>query len=434
MTSVPALKDAEGKLNALRAELKSVFDEAGPDLNLANIKSISGDKIAWIRGKNDEITKMAEEVKGIREVAGIAESARKEFFEAGGIEDYKERGTVKGMTLGEAFTKSRAYKDRAQNATDLVKVELKDIFSEAGGNFGTYSGENAAVGWPPESTRSGKVLLTATRPEAQIVNYFPTSAINQTAYKYMEETVFGAVMHGTEADGTTAQTDDGSGLPQEINEGDVFTQAKLALVERSKTVEKLGVWIPMTDEQLEDIEGAQAYVNQRLTSLMHLRVDLQLLRGDGNTPNLLGTENVSGILTQAKGSDNVPDAFLKLINNIRTTAFAEPSVAFIHPLKWQDVQLMKTADGQYIWNHPSTTGPATLWGVPVVPTTVVSSSKIVTGDYSTHAAFMVKRGLEMQVTNAHSDYFVRGKQALRMDMRALAVHFRPTAFGTVTGL
>jgi hypothetical protein len=63
---------------------------------------------------------------------------------------------------------------------------------------------------------------------------------------------------------------------------------------------------------------------------------------------------------------------------------------------------------------------------------VVPTTKLVTGDYTTHASFMVKRGLEMQVTNAHSDYFIRGKQALRMDLRALAVHFRPTAFGSVT--
>lgn len=414
----PALKQAKGELDAARKALKDVFAEAGPDLDLKKITSISGDKIAWIREKNAEITKKAEEVQNLIEVAGIAEANQNAFFEAGGIQDIKERGVAR-MSLGEAFTKSRAYKDKGQ--TDLVKVELKDIFSETG--LG-----GADIGWPPESTRSGKVLLTATRPESHVVSYFPTSTINQVAYKYMEETVFGAVLPAASG------TDDGSGLPQEISEGEEYSEGKLALVERSKTVEKLAVWIPMTDEQLEDVEGAQAYVNQRLTALMHLRVDLQLLRGNGNTPNLLGTENVSGILSQAKGTDNIPDAFLKLVNNIRTTAFAEPSVAFIHPLKWQEVVLMKSADGQYIWGHPSQVGPTTLWGIPTVPTTVVSSTKIVTGDFATHAAFMVKRGLEMQVTNAHSDFFIKGKQALRMDMRALAVHFRPEAFGVVTGL
>lgn len=431
MPQVPALKDAEGRLNALRKELKSVFDEAGPEIDLSKVKSISGDKIAWIRGKNAEIEQVAEEVKGIREVAGIAESNLKEFFEAGGVENYQDNGPKGSRSLGEAFTKSRAFKEIGQTAA--VTVELKDIFSEAGGNFGTYSGENAAVGWPPESTRSGKVLLSAQRPPSQVVNYFPTATINQVAYKYMEETVFGAVQHGTEADGSTAQTDDGSGLPQEINEGDTFTQAKLALVERSKTVEKLGVWIPMTDEQLEDVEGAQAYINQRLTAMMHMRVDTQLLNGDGSTPNLLGTLSVGGINTATQGSDSIPDAAYKMFTTIRTSAFAEPSVVFIHPTKWQNVVLLKDSTGQYIWGNPaSNAGPESLWGVTVVPTTVCPSSKLVTGDYTTHASFMVKRGLEMQVTNAHSDYFIKGKQALRMDLRALAVHFRPTAFGAVT--
>lgn len=425
-----ALKEAEGELNALRKGLKDVFDEAGPELDMSKVKSISGDKIAWIREQKKQIDAAAEKVAEIKEVSDLAEQSRKEYFEAGGIEDYKDDAPVRGYkSIGEAFTKSNAYKGYTggQGPTDLVKVELKDIFSVGGI---THDGVDADPGWPPESTRSGKILLTAQRPAQHVVNFFPTSTINQVAYKYMEETTFSAALPNNAGEGT----DDGSGLPQEISEGEEFGEAALALVEKSATVEKLAVWIPVTDEQLEDVEGAQAYVNQRLTTMMHMRVDSQLLRGNGTPPNLEGTENVSGILTQAKGTDSIPDATLKLFTDIRTQAFAEPSVAFIHPSKWQEVQLMKTADGQYIWNHPSTTGPATLWGVPVVPTTVVSSTKLVTGDYATHASFMVKRGLEMQVTNAHSDFFIKGKQAIRADLRALVVHFRPTAFGTVTGL
>lgn len=430
MPKFPALEEATGELNALRKGLKSVFDEAGPDLDMSKVKSISGDKIAWIREQKSQIDKAAEKVAELKEVLDIAGSSEKEFFEQGGHDNYKDNGPST-KSLGQAFTESRAFKNYVggQGPVAHTDVNLKDVFSVAG--LG-----GADPGWVPESTRSGKVLLSALRPAQHVVTYYPTSTINQVAYKYMEETLFDAELTGTEGDGSTPQVDDSSGLPQEINEGATFAEAALKLEERDAMVQKIAVWIPVTDEQLEDVEGAQAYVNQRLTTMLHMRVDRQLLLGNGSAPNLKGTEAVitAGGLTQAKGTDSIPDATLKLFTNIRTTSFSEPSVAFIHPSKWQEVQLMKTADGQYIWNHPSTTGPATLWGVPVVPTTVVSSTKLVTGDFATHASFMVKRGIEMQITNAHDDFFINGKQAIRADLRAVVVHFRPTAFGAVTGL
>ena len=45
-----------------------------------------------------------------------------------------------------------------------------------------------------------------------------------------------------------------------------------------------------------------------------------------------------------------------------------------------------------------------------------------------------KRGIDVQVSNSHSTYFVEGKQAIRADMRGCAAWLRPTAFCTVTGL
>ena len=46
----------------------------------------------------------------------------------------------------------------------------------------------------------------------------------------------------------------------------------------------------------------------------------------------------------------------------------------------------------------------------------------------------MRRGMDVQVTNSHASFFITGKQAIRADIRAVMVHFRPKAFGTVTGL
>lgn len=413
----PRLDKAKDDLHGLRKGLKDVMEEAGAELDMDKVKSISGDraaKIAWIREQRDQIEKAHGEVKELEELYNIAETNAKDFLEKGDGTDpkggdgppinFKANG---GPMLGTAFIKSQAFKGRDQGGgkgptATIEDVDVKTLFQRS-------------AGWDPESVRSGVVVLSAQRPAPHVVNFIPTAPVNQAAYKYMEETTF-------------------TNNAAERAEAAPLAESALALTERSKIVESLGTWIPITEEQLEDEEGAEAYVNNRLTFMVQQRLDSQVLLGTGVTPQILGTENVAGIQTQALGADTLIDASYKLFTTIRETAFAEPSVCFVRPSKWQSVMLQKTADGQYIWGHPSSDHPSVLWGVPVVPTVAVTATKLVTGDYTTHALLGIRRGIEMQVTDAHSDYFINLKLAVRAHMRCVMVHYRPAAFGQVTGL
>jgi HK97 family phage major capsid protein len=220
----------------------------------------------------------------------------------------------------------------------------------------------------------------------------------------------------------------------EAAEGGTYGEAALVLTERSDEVEKIAVWLPVTDEQLEDEEGAAAYIDQRLGLMIRQRLDSQVILGNGTTPNLKGTNAVSGIQTQALGADSIPDAVYKLFTSIESDGFANPSVLFIRPAHWQTVRLLKTADGQYIWGHPSMAGPEQIWGVPVVKTTVLTSTEAFAGDYTNYSNLYVKRGVDVQITNSHASDFINGKQAIRADLRVAMVHYRPKAFGEITGL
>jgi HK97 family phage major capsid protein len=246
----------------------------------------------------------------------------------------------------------------------------------------------------------------------------PTSLDN---IRYMEETTFtqGAA-ETAESTATTAS--------------DLIPEAALALTERSNPVEWIPVFLPVTMQQMEDVEGIEAYVESRLMYDIRNRLDLQVLVGNGTTPNLKGTENVTGIQTQALGADSIPDAIYKAMTKIRDDGFAEPSVVFIRAAKWQNVRLLKTADGLYIWGHPSQAGPENIWGVPVVQSNAVTSTKAIVGDYATYSTFWTKRGITIAVSDSHAHYFTRGMLAVRADMRGAMVHYRPKAFAEVTGL
>lgn len=401
----PALRDAQAKLNAARKRQADIFAEAGPELDLTKVKCISGsteDKVKAIQTGEAEMADLKKEVEALRDVARAAANAKGYQVEKDGD---RHEVKVERKTFEQHIASALpALKDYGRGRKTFIEgIELKTLFERT-------------AGWDPFDARDSRVELTPLRPAVHVVNFIPSGTISQSDYKYMEETTHTAT--------NTVET----------AEGGTYGEAAFALTERSKPVEKVAAWVPVTDEQLEDEAAAGPYLRNRLTQQIQRRLDSQVLVGNGTTPNLLGTESVSGIQTQAKGTDSIPDAFRKLLTKFEDDGFCEASVAFIAPSKWQDVVLERTADGLYVWGHPSTVGPQTMWGVPVVSTTAHTSTKIVAGDYATYSMLFLRRGMDIQVTNAHSDFFIKGKQAIRADIRCVVVHFRPKAFGTVTGL
>ncbi|MGW0939105.1 phage major capsid protein [Streptomyces sp. NPDC002666] len=409
----PALIEAQGKLDHARKELASVMAESKDSTgayNLDNIKSVSGDKaakLAWIQAKQAELVPLKQAVEGAKSLKQAAEAAMEydaEQAEFKGGDQGRETKGGRELSIAEHFTKSEAFKTKG--AKSHLDVDVKTLFQ---------TGRVSGAGWTPEVTRSGLVTLKPMVSAPSVADHLVTVPVSQVGYKYMEETTY----------------TNGAAMTQE---GGTFGEAALALTERNQPVEKMTVWIPVTDEQLEDEPGAEAYVHARLQNMLRQKIDVQVLQGDGSTPNLLGTVNKVGIQTRALGSDTLLDASYKLFTTIRTDGFAEPSVCFLNAAAWQPVMLLKTADGQYIYSNPASGAPSVLWGVPVVQTQAAVAGTMVTGDYSGYAFLGVKRGIDVQVTNSHDTNFINGKQAIRMDTRMVMVHIRPKAFGTLTGL
>lgn len=406
----PALKDAQGKLQAKQDELGSIFKEAGPDLDLSKVKSISGaaDSKAvaeYIKSVNAECGDLAVEVENLLAVHKAAEATLGRGERGGGgVEGGSEQqgaqfGAESTKSLGDLFFDSEARKTKG--AITSLDIGLKTLMT-------------TTAGWAPEVTRTGKVVDFATRP-VQLLDLIPTTTTGQAAIKYMEETTF------TNAAAETA-------------EGGTFPEAALALTEKTSAVQKVAVWLPITDEELEDEPRARGYVNNRLPFMLRQRLDSQVLNGNGTAPNLRGILNVAGIQTQAKGADPTPDAVYKALVSVRVTGRALPDAFVTHPLDWQDVRLLRTSDGIYIWGNPSEAGPEQIWGLRVVQSDAITQNTGIVGDFGNFSELSMRRGIDVQVSNSHSTFFVEGKQAIRADLRAALVFYRPAAFCTVTGI
>jgi HK97 family phage major capsid protein len=415
----PALKDAQGKLDAKRKSLADIFAEAGPDYDMSKVKSIAGDtaaKVGEIGKLNAEIDDCKKKVDELLVVARAAAEAKQH-------EERAERGSEPGGGRLERETKGgprRSFADMLMESQAVkgfnkgaewgpaatLDIELKTLFE---------TGAGGGAGWDPFDARTGHLEYMATRPAPHVVNVIPQTTTSFSTVKYMEETTL-------------------TNSAAEATEGNSYGESALALTERSSEVRKIATFLPVTDEVFEDEPRARSYVQNRLPFLLQQRLDLQILTGNGTAPNLRGTENVSGINTQALGTDPIPDAIYKAMRLVRDTGYAEPSHVFIRPAKWESVRLLRTVDGIYIWGNPAEAGPERIWGVPVIQTNAPTATKAVLGDYTNFSELSVRRGIDVQVSNSHSTYFTEGKLALRADVRVALIHYRPSAFSVVTGL
>lgn len=409
----PALKEATGRLEARQKELATIFAEAGPELDFTKIKSITGDtraKAARVRELNDEMTEISVEVENLKAVASASEKSR-----MSPASSHRESGSGSGDTgggystggqarsFGDLFVDSHAYKGRQGQIGPMatLDIELKTLMT-------------TTAGWDPEETRTGRVVEFATRP-IQVTDLIPGTTTTQAAVKFMEETTF-----------TNAAV--------ETAEGGSYPEAALAYTERTSIVRKIPVFLPVTDEQLEDEPQVRGLIDNRLRFMVRQRLDGQILTGSGAGVNLTGILNTAGIQTQAKGADPVPDAVYKAIVKVRVTGRAMPNAVVFHPNDWQDVRLLRTADGIYIWGNPSDAGPERIWGLRAVQSDAETENTGLVGDFANHTELAVRRGVDVQVSNSHGTFFVEGKLAIRADMRVAFIVYRPAAFCTVTGI
>lgn len=313
-------------------------------------------------------------------------------------------------SVGQMFVESKAFKggilDFKNREIDL-DVEYKTTMT-------------TSAGWAPESVREGRVVQSAQR-QPQIIDLIPKIRISQPLTKYMRETTF------TNNSGTLA-------------EGGTYGEAALALTEITEAVRKIGVFLPVTDEQLEDVEGIRDYIDTRLILMIDQKVDDQIMNGSGVAPNFTGFLNVSGIQTQALGTDPHFDAFLKAFTKVRTagsTALgsAMPTALFLTPNNWTAVRLSKTADGIYILGSVAEAmATERVWGVRVYETTVLTDGTGFTGDFLGYSAYRPLRGITLKITDSDQDDFIKGKQKIRADVRGALDVYRNTAFCQLTGL
>ncbi len=308
------------------------------------------------------------------------------------------------MSLGQRFVRSKQWKQSKSSSSDIplhLEMELKTLFQ-------------TTAGFAPESIRSGLLVAAAVRP-IQVMDLIPSFPINQASFVYMEETTR---VHSA----------------AEAAEGASYAESQFQWTQKTSTVRKIADSIPITDEQLEDESQVSSLLDQRLMFGLRQRLDGQILVGDGLGNNLTGINNVAGIQTQAKGTDDRITAFAKALTLVRFTGRAIPSAAVFHPNDWLAILLIKDANGQFLFGNPfSGAGPTSLLGIPISQSDAQTEGAGLVGDFQNFSRLDDRRGVVVQ-TGFVGTQFTDGKVTLRADLRTAFTVTRPAAFCQITGI
>jgi HK97 family phage major capsid protein len=401
------LKEITEKLSEKGKLISQIYTEAGEDLDFAKVKCLEGDTTA----KVDALKAIDKEVTALREERKTLLDAEKTLKEGMALNEEMNQPAkamthpTKGATqpqiksLGDQFMEKKVYEHKHKDF--MLDIDLKTTMT-------------AAAGWDPPTERISRVAMYPTRA-LRVLDYIPMFPTGRDTIKHMQESTF-------------------TNNAAEAAEEGAYGEAALAYTEVSDEVEKVAVWLPVTDEQLEDVDGLGAWVQSRLTYMLQSRIDSQVLMGNGVSPNLLGTNSLAALQEQAKGADPTPDCIYKGMTKVRTVGYAEPSVVFINPNDWSAVRLLTTADGIYLFGSPMEAGPSQIWGVPVCQTMAVTENAAYVGDYAGQQAIFNRRGINVKITDSHAALFIAGTQAIRADVRLASVCFRISAFCKLTGI
>lgn len=287
------------------------------------------------------------------------------------------------------------------SAKDWLEREVKTVMS-------------TGAGFAPQAIRTGEVtFLPAQAP--MVIDLIPIRGTTQNAYVFMRQ---------------TTRTNNAAEVAESV-EGTLASVAESAFVytQVSEPVQKIGHFVPVSDEQLEDIEGMQSILDQDMIMGVRQRLSSQLMNGNGTTPNLTGFLDNGHTPTDVDTTgDFVADAIDKLIENVQVLGFTEPNAVIMHPTDWHGYRRATTTDGIYIAGNPSDNTPPFLWGKPVVITTEIAAGSAHCGNYSEFTRLAVKRGVEVSISSEHASYFIQGVKAVKAEMRAAFAVIRELAF------
>jgi HK97 family phage major capsid protein len=162
---------------------------------------------------------------------------------------------------------------------------------------------------------------------------------------------------------------------------------------------------------------------------LELRLDGQILAGNGTAPNLRGIINTVGVGTYTPGAAEARIITIRKAITVAQLSEYQPDTVALHPTDWQGVELDTDTAGQFRVNsNVQNALTPRLWGLNVVVTTAITVATYLVGAFKMGATLWERHGVRILMSDSHGTNFTANILVILAELRAALTVWRPAAF------
>ena len=219
-----------------------------------------------------------------------------------------------------------------------------------------------------------------------------------------------------------------------VAEGALKPESGITFEEKTALVKTIAHWLPATKQSVADVAGLRAHIDQRLMTGLATTEESQILYGTGTGENIEGIMiNPNVQVHTAVAEDTAIDTLRRALTRVYVSGYA-PTGIILHPNNVEDIELIKDADGNYIYASVTNGAEPRMFRIPVVQTTAILENEYLVGAFGTGAQLFDRERASIQISDSHSDFFIRNQLAILAEERIALAIYRPESFvrGTFT--
>lgn len=402
----------------------TVNPDAGMGFSMLGMGSIEAVMKA-MDGIESKLKSMSEKADGEMKTLGQVSADTKTALDAIGIQQreladrllaIEQKGTAPAAedkvdeSYGAQFVKNSEYASfQKKTSRGSVGLELKNTVTNAIGN--TYSERRPGIVEGAFRVFTIEDLLTA----------IPTTS---NAIDWVRENVFtnGAV---------------------EATEGTQIAQSSITFTTGTMPVQNVAHFIKITRQLAMDNAALAAYINRRMVYGVNLKVENQLVAGNGTAPNLNGLTNAGNFTAHGYTSASLTALGLSPTNRfdligkmIGDSALADypADAVLLNTGDWWTLRLTKDTQGRYLLGDPGSAVVPSLFGRPVVASNAMTADSVWVGSLSQAATLHNREGITVEMSDSDENNFQLGLVTIRAMRRLALTVEKPAAarFGDLT--
>lgn len=214
-------------------------------------------------------------------------------------------------------------------------------------------------------------------------------------------------------------------------QGATLGQSDFDLTASSVNMEKLGTFMRITDEMLNDTPQLLSYLSARVPEKILSLEDSQILNGDGTSPNLDGlftdgTAFAAGGFAAGIESANEYDVLVVALNQLALSNYSADTI-LVNPTDLHKIALLKNTANDYLRQQIYSGLQPSIMGVNVTASTAVSAGSFLVGNLAVATQLWIRENLAIEFSREDSTNFRDGFVTVKASERVALTNYLPNA-------